>query len=278
MTNHPQEAAKFVSNDERMHWHDKALWFVREKRDTASKSIPEWEELREIANKIKTHTLSKLDYYLEEFEKNATQKGIVVHWAKDAHEHIFGLLLFNDLSARDIQKWEYVPLGPFLAKSFGSVVSPWIVTLDALEPFRVAGPIQDVKVLPYLECDDNNNYDITLEVLLQPEDGDEYRICKSNFGYMYWNMNQQLAHQTVNGCNIRVGDLCASGTISGPTPDSYGSMLELCWKGTKPIQLPDGSERKFIKDQDTVIMRGYAIKDGIRVGFGEVRTTILPAT
>ncbi len=197
---------------------------------------------------------------------------------KEAHEHIFGLLLFNDLSARDIQKWEYVPLGPFLAKSFGSVVSPWIVTLDALEPFRVAGPIQDVKVLPYLECDENNNYDITLEVLLQPEGGDEYRICKSNFGHMYWNMNQQLAHQTVNGCNIRVGDLYASGTISGPTPDSYGSMLELCWKGTKPIHLPDGSERKFIKDQDTIIMRGYAIKDGIRIGFGEVRTTILPAT
>jgi fumarylacetoacetase len=194
-----------------------------------------------------------------------------------AEDYIFGLVLFNDLSARDIQKWEYVPLGPFLGKNFGSVISPWIITLDALEPFRVAGPGQEPKVLPYLQYTGQRSFDINLEVYLQPPQQQPHRICRSNFRYMYWNMSQQLAHQTVNGCNINVGDMYASGTISGPTPDSFGSMLELSWKGTKPVMLPGGAERKFIHDHDTVIMKGYGEKDGVRIGFGEVRTQILPA-
>jgi fumarylacetoacetase len=195
----------------------------------------------------------------------------------NADEHIFGMVVFNDLSARDIQKWEYVPLGPFLAKNFGSVISPWIVTLDALDPFRVDGPNQDPKVLPYLEFDGKQNYDIELDVFIQPEGGKEHQVCHSNYKYMYWNMAQQLAHQTVNGCNINVGDMYGSGTISGPTPDSYGSMLELSWKGTKPIKMPDGSERRFVLDNDTIIMRGYAKKGALRIGFGEVSTKVLPA-
>ncbi|MCX6287586.1 MAG: fumarylacetoacetase [Bacteroidetes bacterium] len=195
----------------------------------------------------------------------------------DAEDHIFGMLLFNDLSARDIQRWEYIPLGPFLAKNFGSVVSPWIVTLDALEPFRVPGPVQDPTVLPYLQYTGNHNFDIHLDVLIQAEGQPEYRICQSNYKYMYWNLAQQLAHQTVNGCNIGVGDMYASGTISGPNPDSFGSMLEIAWKGTKPLKMPDGSERSFIHDNDTVIMRGYCEKPGLRLGFGEATTKILPA-
>ena len=195
----------------------------------------------------------------------------------EADDAIFGMVIFNDLSARDIQKWEYVPLGPFLSKNFGSVVSPWIVTLDALEPFRVKGPKQDPPVLDYLKYAGDKNIDIKLEVSIQPEGGEENVVSKSNYKYMYWNMAQQLAHQTVNGCNINVGDMYGSGTISGPTPDSYGSMLELSWKGTKPITLSDGSERKFILDNDKIIMRGHAEKDGIRVGFGEVAVKVLPA-
>lgn len=193
-----------------------------------------------------------------------------------AEDYIFGLVLFNDLSARDIQKWEYVPLGPFLGKNFGSVISPWIVTLDALEAFRVEGPKQDPPVLPYLQFEGKKSFDIKLEVALKPEGGKENLICRSNFKYMYWNMAQQLAHHTVNGCNINPGDMYGSGTISGPTPDSYGSMLELSWKGTKPLKLNDGSERKFIQDHDTIIMRGYAQNDKVRIGFGEASTTILP--
>jgi len=196
---------------------------------------------------------------------------------KAAEEHIFGLVLFNDLSARDIQKWEYVPLGPFLGKNFGSVVSPWIVTLDALESFRVPGPKQEPAVLPYLRKEGAGNFDIQLEVFIQPEREKELRVCQSNFRYMYWNMAQQLAHQTVNGCNVNIGDMYASGTISGPEQGSFGSMLEIAWKGTKPVKMPDGSERKFIHDHDKIIMRGHAEKDGLRIGFGEVTTEILPA-
>lgn len=197
--------------------------------------------------------------------------------AADAEDYIFGFLLFNDLSARDIQAWEYVPLGPFLSKNFGSVVSPWIVTLDALELFRVQGPEQDPEVLPYLRTDGLRNFDINLDVIIQPEDGVENLVCRSNFKYMYWNICQQLAHHTVNGCNINTGDLYASGTISGSEPGSYGSMLELTWRGAKPLKLSDGSERRFINDNDTLIMRGYAEKDGLRIGFGECVTKILPA-
>jgi len=185
--------------------------------------------------------------------------------------------LFNDLSARDIQTWEYAPLGPFLGKNFGSIVSPWIVTLEALEPFRVAGPVQEPKVLPYLQYSGNRNFDINLEVGIQPEGAEETTVCNSNYKYLYWNIDQHLAHQTVNGCNINVGDMYASGTISGPTPDSYGSMMELSWRGTKPVKLNDGTERKFINDGDTIIMRGHAEKDGMRIGFGEVITKVLPA-
>jgi len=195
----------------------------------------------------------------------------------EADDYIFGMCLFNDWSARDIQKWEYVPLGPFLAKSFATHVSPWIVTLDALEPFRVSGPVQDPKVLPYLEYKGDKHVDINIQVAIQPENSEEKVVSNSNYKYMYWNMNQQLAHHTINGCNVRAGDMMASGTISGAEEGQYGSMLEISWKGTKPVPMPDGSERKFIADHDTVIMRGYSEKDGVRVGFGEVTAKILPA-
>jgi fumarylacetoacetase len=194
-----------------------------------------------------------------------------------AEDYIFGLALFNDWSARDIQSWEYVPLGPFLGKNFGSTLSPWIVTLEALELVRVPGPKQDPKVLPYLEYSGDKSFDLNLDVVIKTEKGDEKNVCRSNFKYMYWTMVQQLAHHTVNGCNLRVGDLCASGTISGPTPDSYGSMLEISWKGTKPVQMPDGSERKFINDGDSVIMRGWGERNGIRIGFGTCEGKVLPA-
>lgn len=196
----------------------------------------------------------------------------------EAENYIFGMVLFNDWSARDIQTWEYVPLGPFLAKNFASSISPWIVTLDALEPFRVAGPAQDPAVLPYLQFEGDKSYDINLEVLLDTGSGDENRVCQTNFSYMYWNMAQQLAHHTVNGCNVSAADMMGSGTISGQEPEMYGSMLELSWRGTKPLTMADGTERKFVQDGDTVIMRGHCEKQGVRVGFGEVRTLVLPAT
>ena len=195
----------------------------------------------------------------------------------DADDYIFGKVLFNDWSARDIQKWEYVPLGPFLAKSFASSMSAWVVTLEALEPFKVNGPSQEPVVLPYLSYKGSRNYDINLEVAIQPESCIETIVSHSNFKYMYWNMNQQLAHHTVNGCNLNVGDLMASGTISGKNPNSYGSMLELSWAGTKPVELIEGGTRKFIKDDDTVIMRGYCQNGKIRVGFGNVISKLLKA-
>lgn len=194
-----------------------------------------------------------------------------------AEEFIFGKVLFNDWSARDIQKWEYIPLGPFLAKSFASSISPWVVTMEALEPFKIQGPKQEPKVLPYLNFSGNKNYDINLEVIVRPENSVETVVSKTNFKYMYWNMFQQLAHHTVNGCNVNIGDMMASGTISGKNTNSYGSMLELSWAGTKPVILKDGSSRKFIQDNDTVIMRGYCQKGDMRVGFGEVRTKLLKA-
>jgi len=197
---------------------------------------------------------------------------------ENAEEYIFGKVLFNDWSARDIQKWEYIPLGPFLAKNFGSSISPWIVTMEALEPFKLEGPKQDTKVLPYLKYEGLKNYDINLEVAIQPENCKETIVSNSNFKFMYWNMSQQLAHHTVNGCNVNVGDLMASGTISGKEPNAYGSMLELSWAGQKVVQLEEGGERKFIEDNDTVIMRGYCENDDIRVGFGEVSCKILPST
>lgn len=195
---------------------------------------------------------------------------------REAEDAIFGMVVFNDWSARDIQSWEYVPLGPFLAKNFGSSVSPWVVTLEALEPFRTASPKQDPEVLDYLKFEGDKNYDINLEVYIQPENGEHNLISESNYKHMYWNMTQQLAHHTVNGCNVEVGDMYASGTISGSDPKSFGSMLELTWRGQNPIQLNNGEERKFINDNDTVTMKAWAEKDGIRVGFGEVSGKIIP--
>jgi fumarylacetoacetase len=221
----------------------------------------------------------KLDFELEVAFLTCTETRLGQSISvKDAEEHIFGFVLFNDWSARDIQTWEYVPLGPFLAKNFASTISPWIVTMDALEPFRVAGPEQLPHVLPYLSYEGSKNFDIRLEVLIQPDNSEATTVCRSNFKYMYWNVNQQLAHHTVNGCNIQVGDMYASGTISGPSPGSFGSMLELSWNGQKPMTMPDGTERKFIEDGDTVIIKGLAEKDGVRIGFGECKGKILPAT
>lgn len=196
---------------------------------------------------------------------------------KNAEESIAGLVLFNDWSARDIQQWEYVPLGPFLAKNFGSSMSPWVVTLDALEPFRVKGPDQHPHVLPYLSFEGDRNFDIQLEVFLQPDKEQATTVCRSNFKYMYWNMCQQLAHHTVNGCNIQVGDLYASGTISGPSPGSYGSLLELTWNGQKPLHILNGTKRTFIEDGDTILIKGFAEREGVRIGFGECKGKILQA-
>lgn len=205
-----------------------------------------------------------------------TQMGESITTA-NADEHIFGMVLFNDWSARDIQTWEYVPLGPFLAKNFASTISPWVVSLEALEPFRTEGYKQEPKVLPYLEYTGNKNIDINLDVFIKPENADETRVSNSNYKFMYWTMEQQLAHHTVNGCNMNIGDMLASGTISGPTPDSFGSMLEITWRGTKPLKMKDGSERKFINDNDTVILRGYCKKDNVRIGFGNCIGKILSA-
>lgn len=194
-----------------------------------------------------------------------------------ADDYIFGMVLFNDWSARDIQTWEYVPLGPFLSKNFASTISPWIVTLDALEPYRTKGYVQDPEVLPYLKYDGDKNVDIKLEVFLTPEGGEANSICTSNYKYMYWTMEQQLAHHTINGCNINVGDMMASGTISGPEPHEYGSMMELTWRGTKPLKLKDGSERKFVNDNDTITIKGYCQNNGVRLGFGDCTAKLLPA-
>ena len=196
--------------------------------------------------------------------------------AGNADEYIFGLLLFNDWSARDIQRWEYVPLGPFLGKNFASSVSPWIVPLEALKPFRVKGPKQTPAPLSYLQTRGAQNYDIALEVALTPgEKNRQTVVSSSNTKYLYWSMAQQLAHHTVNGCNVCVGDLMASGTISGPQAGSYGSMLELSWGGKEPLRLNDGSTRAFLLDGDKVTLHAAAEKDGIRVGFGEVSGVIL---
>ncbi len=195
---------------------------------------------------------------------------------KDAEEHIFGLVLLNDWTARDIQKWEFEPLGPFLSKNFASTISPWIVTLDALEPFRVESQPQDPKPLHYLQQEGKKTIDINLQVALKPDKGTETVISNSNFKNQYWTMAQQLSHHTINGCNVRSGDLFGSGTVSGNSPASYGSMIELTWAGTKPILLKDGSNRKFINDFDTIIMRGYCKNNAVRIGFGECKGKIFP--
>ncbi len=195
---------------------------------------------------------------------------------EEAEDYIFGLCMFNDWSARDIQVWEYVPLGPFLGKNFGSTMSPWIVTMDALEPFRCESPVQEPEVLDYLKTDGKGSFDINLIVEMYGENAEPTEICKSNYKYMYWTMAQQLAHHSINGCNFEIGDLCASGTISGKTPDSYGSLLELTWNGKNELAMKDGSKRTFIEDGDTINLRGYAEKDGVRIGFGDCKGKILP--
>jgi len=199
---------------------------------------------------------------------NANKLGKAIE-VNEARSHIFGMVLLNDWSARDIQKWEYVPLGPFLAKNFASTISPWIVTLDALEPFKVDGPVQDPTPLNYLIEEGESSFDIEIQTSIQPKKEKETLVSTTNFKNLYWSISQQLAHQTVNGCNVRSGDLYGSGTISGKEKSSYGSMLELSWKGTEPLIMSDGSERKFIQDGDTVIMRAHCKNDDLRIGFGE---------
>ncbi len=195
----------------------------------------------------------------------------------DAGEHIFGLVLVSDWSARDIQRWEYRPLGPFLAKNFATTISPWVVPLEALEPFRCPGPEQSPEPLPYLRGDGPANYDIQLEVSLQSAMmSAPATICRTNFSELYWSMPQQLAHHTITGCNLRPGDLLASGTISGPTPGTYGSLLELAWGGERPIELPSGELRRFLEDGDRLTLTGWCQGDGYRVGFGEATGRILP--
>lgn len=221
----------------------------------------------------------KLDFELETafIVGKSTQLGQPIA-IENAWDHIFGMVLLNDWSARDIQQWEYVPLGPFNAKTFASAISPWVVTMEALEPFKVKGPVQDPKPLCYLQENVANSFDIKLSVEVQsPRSKETDLICETNFKYMYWSMAQQLTHHTIAGCNVQVGDLMGSGTISGPTENSYGSLLELTWNTTKPLTLSNGEKRGFLEDGDRVIMKGYCEKDGIRVGFGQVENTILAA-
>lgn len=197
---------------------------------------------------------------------------------KDADNHIFGMVIMNDWSARDIQKWEYVPLGPFLSKSFCTTISPWIVTMEALKPFRLPKMEQTPEPFEYLRDSDDYNLDIDLEIAIKPSHSQiATTISTTNFKHMYWTMKQQLAHHTVNGCNVKPGDLIASGTVSGPTPDSLGCMLELTWKGTKPITLSDGTQRKFLLDGDQVILSGSCENKDIKIGFGDCKGTVLPA-
>ena len=237
-------------------------------------------QIKPIDSEIPVFSSSKrLDFELEMgyiIGKNSSLGSSVS--TNEAEDYIFGKVLFNDWSARDIQKWEYVPLGPFLGKSFASSISPWVVTLEALEPFKVEGPIQKPDVLDYLKFSGLKNYDINLSVSIIPDESNvESQICESNFKYMYWNMSQQIAHHTVNGCNLNIGDIMASGTISGKSKNSFGSMLELSWGGKNKIKLDDGLTRTFIEDYDSIVMRGYCEKNDIRVGFGEVRSKLLPS-
>lgn len=197
---------------------------------------------------------------------------------ENAEEHIFGLVLVNDWSARDIQAWEYQPLGPFLSKNFATSISPWIVPIDALEPFRVEGPEQSPEPLPYLKQSRPSAFDIHLEVHLQGENmAESQRICTTNFHHLYWSMAQQIAHHTVSGCNLRTGDLLASGTISGPEKESRGCLLESTWRGAEPIQMPNGEQRVWIEDGDQLTITGWCQGDGYRIGFGEVNGRVLPA-
>ncbi|XP_030764907.1 fumarylacetoacetase [Sitophilus oryzae] len=196
----------------------------------------------------------------------------------NAHKHIFGFVIMNDWSARDIQKWEYVPLGPFTAKNLGTTISPWVVTTLALEPFICENFPQDPEPFPYLKHSDKFNFDINLQVDITPKDSNvSTTVCRSNFKYLYWTVKQQLVHHTITGCNVNPGDLMGSGTISGDASDSFGSLLELSWKGTKPISLNDGTQRKFLQDGDTVTMRAFCEGDDYNIGFGVCAGQLLPA-
>ncbi|HEX8957954.1 MAG TPA: fumarylacetoacetase [Burkholderiaceae bacterium] len=221
----------------------------------------------------------KLDFELETAfivgQGNALGEPISVDAAP---AHIFGMVLLNDWSARDLQQWEYVPLGPFNSKTFATSISPWIVTMEALQPFMVDSPVQEPEPLPYLRQSGKNGIDLELEVSLRPGDAAQpSTVCRTNFKTMYWTMAQQLAHHTVSGCNTQVGDLMGSGTISGSTPDSYGSLLELTWNGQKPLTLQGGAQRSFIADGDEISMTGWCRGRGYRVGFGSVTGVVLPA-
>jgi len=197
---------------------------------------------------------------------------------QQAAEMIFGFVLLNDWSARDIQQWEYVPLGPFQAKAFGTSISPWVVTREALEPFRVQGPAQDPTPLPYLQQKGANNYDLNLQVDLRADGAKDYApIACTNFKYMYWSSVQQLVHHASSGCAMNVGDLLGSGTISGPEKNQRGSLLEISWNGSEPIELPGGDKRSFFEDGDSLSIHGWCQGEGYRIGFGEVEGTILPA-
>lgn len=220
-----------------------------------------------------------LDYELEVafFVGSGNELGKPIR-VDQAQDHIFGIVLMNDWSARDIQKWEYVPLGPFLAKNFATTISPWVVTLEALEPFKVENPVQDNPMpLPYLRHSDPFTFNMELFVDIKTPTGTLKTVTHSNFRHMYWSMKQQLAHHTVSGCNMRPGDLLASGTISGPEESSFGSLLEVTWRGTKPIDMGNGEVRKFIQDGDEVAIRGFCQGDGYRIGFGKASGKVLPA-
>ncbi len=195
----------------------------------------------------------------------------------EADEMIFGYVLLNDWSARDIQAWEYQPLGPFQSKATATTISPWIVTKAALEPFRTTTPERERPLLPYLHEPAPMLYDIALEVALAPEDGQETVITRTNYNQMYYSAAQQLCHHTTSGCAMRVGDLLGSGTISGPTKDSRGSLLEISWGGKEPLTLATGETRTFLEDGDTLTLRGAAQGDGYRIGFGECAGQVMPA-
>ncbi len=232
---------------------------------------------RKTADSIEYGPSGRMDFELETgfLIGRASEPGRAVTTA-EAADYIFGMVLLNDWSARDIQQFEYVPLGPFLGKSFATSITPWVVTMEALEPFRVAGPLQDPPPLAYLRAEGAGNLDLNLEVWLGPAGEDARRICRTSFRHMYWSMAQQLAHLTSNGASVRVGDLCGSGTVSGPAADSWGSLLELSWNGARPLEFP-GARRAFLEDGDSVIFRGWGERDGVRVGFGELRARLLPA-
>ncbi|WP_394355967.1 fumarylacetoacetase [Spirosoma profusum] len=193
---------------------------------------------------------------------------------EEAEDYIFGVTLFNDWSARDIQRWEYQPLGPFLGKNFASSISAWVLPFEALEPFRIKGPVQEPVPLPYLQVQEPGHFYLALEVWLETENGERVCISTSNARHLYWNFAQMIAHHTVNGCNLNIGDVVATGTISGTEPDTFGSLLELSWNGQRPLNVSPTEIRTFLNDGDTITLRGYGLKNGVRTELGDVTGTI----